>query len=44
MWFVQGQVDCTFDEGVEQLGILCMNALQVKDKVETPRRRRLKAT
>jgi AcrR family transcriptional regulator len=32
MWFVQGQVDCTFDEGVEQLSTLCINALQVKDK------------
>ena len=44
MWFVQGQVDCSFDDGVEQLGILCMNALQVKDRAEAPRRRRLKAT
>ena len=38
MWFVHGQVDCTFDEGVEQLATLCLNALQVKDK--EPRRRR----
>jgi AcrR family transcriptional regulator len=44
MWFVQGQVNCTFDQGVEQIATLCMNALQVKDKVDTPRRRRLKAT
>ncbi|MHB8464165.1 MAG: TetR/AcrR family transcriptional regulator [Acidimicrobiales bacterium] len=44
MWFVQGQVDCSFDEGVEQLATLCMNALQVKDKAETRRGRGLKPT
>lgn len=27
-WFVQGQLDCTFDEGVCQLTTLCLNALQ----------------
>lgn len=43
MWFVQGQIDCTFDEGVEQLTTLCMNALQLKDRSDVPRRRQLKA-
>ncbi|HEV3282149.1 MAG TPA: TetR/AcrR family transcriptional regulator [Acidimicrobiales bacterium] len=32
MWFVQDQLDCGFDEGVEQLTSLCMNALQLKDR------------
>jgi hypothetical protein len=27
-WFVQGQLDCTFEEGVCQLTTLCLNALQ----------------
>ena len=31
MWFVQELVDCSFDEGVEQLTALCVNALQLKD-------------
>ena len=31
MWFVQGLVDRSFDEGVEQLTSLCVNALQLKD-------------
>jgi AcrR family transcriptional regulator len=33
-WFVQGQLNCTFDEGVRQLTILCFNALQGPRKVE----------
>jgi AcrR family transcriptional regulator len=33
-WFVQGQLDCTFDDGVAQLTILCFNALQGSRKVE----------
>jgi hypothetical protein len=36
MWFVQGQVDCSFDKGVEQLGMLCRNALQIRDRQEPP--------
>jgi AcrR family transcriptional regulator len=32
MWFVQRQVDCAFDEGLDQLTTLCMNALQLKDR------------
>jgi AcrR family transcriptional regulator len=32
MWFVEGLVECDFDEGVDQLTTLCMNALAVKDK------------
>ena len=35
MWFVEGQVDCTFEHGVEQIATLCMNALALKD---TPKR------
>jgi AcrR family transcriptional regulator len=31
IWFVQGQLTCTFDEGVEQLTTLCMNALGLHD-------------
>jgi AcrR family transcriptional regulator len=26
-WFVQGMVDCSFEEGVDQLNLLCLNAL-----------------
>ncbi len=26
-WFVQGMVDCSFDDGVVQLNLLCLNAL-----------------
>jgi AcrR family transcriptional regulator len=32
MWLVQDLIDCTFDDGVEQLTTLCMNALQLKDR------------
>jgi AcrR family transcriptional regulator len=32
MWLVQHLLDCDFDEGVEQLTLLCMNALQLKDR------------
>lgn len=31
VWFVQGQLDCAFDEGVEQLNMLCMNILRFGD-------------
>lgn len=41
MWFVQKQLDCTLDEGIEGLTTLCMNALQLRDwPVEAPRSRR----
>jgi AcrR family transcriptional regulator len=33
-WFVQGQLDCTFDEGVRQMTILCFNAVQGPRKAE----------
>ncbi len=26
-WFIQGMVDCSFEEGVGQLNLLCLNAL-----------------
>ncbi len=29
MWFVQGLLDCDFDQGVEQLALLFCNALQL---------------
>jgi AcrR family transcriptional regulator len=32
MWLVDGFIDCDFDEGVEQLTRLFVNALQLKDK------------
>ncbi len=31
MWFVQGLIDCEFDEGVEQLTLLFIRALGLKD-------------
>jgi hypothetical protein len=33
---VQGQLDCGFEEGVDQLTTLCVNALQLRDR--RPRR------
>jgi AcrR family transcriptional regulator len=40
MWFVQEQLDCGFDQGVDQLTSLCMNALQLKDRsASSPRGR-----
>jgi AcrR family transcriptional regulator len=32
MWFVQGILDCSFDQGVEQLTRLFVNALQLRDE------------
>jgi len=32
MWLVQDLIDCSFEEGVEQLTTLCTNALQIKDR------------
>jgi AcrR family transcriptional regulator len=43
MWLVQGFVDCRFDDGVEQLTRLLVNALQLKDDSSVPGRRRPKA-
>jgi AcrR family transcriptional regulator len=40
MWLVQGVLDCTFDQGVEELTSLCVNALQLQDR-PAPRRRRM---
>jgi AcrR family transcriptional regulator len=40
LWFVQGRLACSFEEGVEQLTLLCMNALRLEDKAESSRRRR----
>jgi AcrR family transcriptional regulator len=32
MWFVERQLDCSFDDGVEQITALFVNALRLKDK------------
>jgi AcrR family transcriptional regulator len=40
MWLVQGVIRCSFDDGVEQLATVCLNALQLKDPSGPPRRRR----
>ena len=40
MWLVQGLIDCSFDDGVEQLTTLCVNALQLKDPPSGSRRQR----
>jgi AcrR family transcriptional regulator len=36
MWLVQGFVHCSFDDGVEQLTTLFVNALQLKDVPDAP--------
>ncbi|HEX4865484.1 MAG TPA: TetR/AcrR family transcriptional regulator [Acidimicrobiales bacterium] len=45
MWFVEGRVDCPFEDGVEQLTRMLMNALGI-EQVQGPGRRgrRAKAT
>jgi hypothetical protein len=35
MWLVEGLLDCSFDEGIEQITTLFVNALQLKDKSDT---------
>jgi AcrR family transcriptional regulator len=40
MWFVEGLIDCDFDEGIDQLTTLCMNALQLQDQRPGRRARR----
>jgi AcrR family transcriptional regulator len=35
-WLVEGELDCSFDEGVEQITALFVNALQLKDKSPNP--------
>jgi len=36
LWFVEGQLRCSFEEGVEQITTLLMNALALKDAPEAP--------
>jgi hypothetical protein len=36
-WFVQGQLDCSLEEGVEQLTRLCMNALRLDEPAAAKR-------
>jgi AcrR family transcriptional regulator len=43
MWLVQGFVDCRFEQAVEQITRLFVNALGLKDDSGAPRRRRAKA-
>ena len=35
MWLVEGLLDCSFDEGIEQVTTLFVNALRLQDKPET---------
>lgn len=39
IWLVEGAVDCSFDEAVEQLSLLFVNALGLSDQSEQSRRR-----
>ena len=39
LWFVQGLLDCEFDEGVEQLTRLFVNALGLPEASKSPRSR-----
>jgi AcrR family transcriptional regulator len=39
MWFVQGQLDCSFEQGVDQLTSLCINALRLRALGESSDRR-----
>ena len=36
VWLVDGDLDCSFDEGVEQVTTLFMNALQLTDRADAP--------
>ncbi len=40
MWFSEGLIDCSFDDGAEQLTIMVMNALGIRDRGEGQRARR----
>jgi AcrR family transcriptional regulator len=42
MWFVQGLLDCTFDDGVDQLTTLFVNALRLCDVPSRPSPRKAK--
>ena len=42
MWFVQGLLDCTFDDGVDQLTTLFVNALGLCDIPPRPSPRKAK--
>ena len=35
MWLTEGQLDCSFEEGVEHLTLIFMNALQMADPADT---------
>jgi hypothetical protein len=43
MWLVEGFLDCAFDDAVEQLTAVFVNALGVKEESELPLRRRPRA-
>ena len=36
LWLIQGFVDCSFEEGVEHLASVFINALQIRDEPESP--------
>ncbi len=40
MWFVQGQVHAAFEDGVDQLATLCVNALQLRERASSDHRPR----
>ena len=43
MWFVEGNLDCDFDEGVEQMTRIFINALGFRDEAPAASRRRAAA-
>jgi AcrR family transcriptional regulator len=40
LWFVEGRIDCSFDQGVEQLTRMFINAMGLKEGAARPPRRR----
>jgi hypothetical protein len=40
LWLVEGFLDCSFDDGVEQLTRVFVNAIGLKDDPRAPRSRR----
>jgi AcrR family transcriptional regulator len=44
LWLVEGSLDCSFDDGVDQLTRVFVNALGLKEPPEKPAARRLRPT
>jgi len=40
MWLTEGLLDCSFEDGVEQLTIIFMNALQLREPGAAKRQQR----